>query len=399
MQFTDLKSQYAALKTEIDAGIQRVLDHGQYIMGPEVKELESALQAYTGAPHCVAVASGTEALLIALMAIGLQAGDEVITTPFTFAATAETIVLLGGVPVYVDIEPDTCNIDASLIEARITPRTRAIMPVSLYGQVADMDAINAIAERHGLVVIEDAAQSFGASYRGRQGQSGAARKSCNVSSIACSSFFPSKPLGCYGDGGALFTSDPVIAQAAREIRVHGQSGRYHHTRVGVGGRIDTLQCAVLLAKLPRFDWEIARRLALGERYGRLIQASGAPVQLLVVRPDRDCVWAQYTVMVDNRPVVQAALQAAGIPTAVHYPKPLHHQPAYAAGCCPDCNPHSITAGQRVLSLPMSADLTEADQDRVVAALVQACKVAAGAGAEVPAVAPVAAAPRASGATA
>jgi UDP-2-acetamido-2-deoxy-ribo-hexuluronate aminotransferase len=369
MQFTDLKTQYAALKTDIDAGIQRVLDHGQYIMGPEVQELEAALVAYTGAPHCVAVASGTEALLIALMAIGLQPGDEVITTPFTFAATAEVIVLLGGVPVYVDIEPDTCNIDASLIEARITPRTRAIMPVSLYGQVADMDAINTIAQRHGLVVIEDAAQSFGATYRG---QSGVARKSCNLSSIACTSFFPSKPLGCYGDGGALFTSDPVIAQAAREIRVHGQSGRYHHTRVGVGGRMDTLQCAVLLAKLPRFDWEIARRLALGERYRRLIRASGAPVQLLAVRPDRDCVWAQYTVMVDNRPAVQAALQAAGIPTAVHYPKPLHHQPAYAAGCCPDCNPHSITAGQRVLSLPMSADLSEADQDRVVAALVLAC---------------------------
>ena len=399
MQFTDLKTQYTALKAEIDAGIQRVLDHGQYIMGPEVKALESALEAYTGAPHCVAVASGTEALLIALMAIGLQPGDEVITTPFTFAATAETIVLLCGVPVYVDIEPDTCNIDASLIEARITPRTRAIMPVSLYGQVADMDAINAIAERHGLVVIEDAAQSFGATYLGRQGQGGAARKSCNVSSIACTSFFPSKPLGCYGDGGALFTSDPVIAQAAREIRVHGQSGRYHHTRVGVGGRMDTLQCAVLLAKLPRFDWEISRRLALGERYGRLIRASGAPVQLLAVRPDRDCVWAQYTVMVDNRPAVQAALQATGIPTAVHYPKPLHHQPAYAAGCCPDCNPHSITAGHRVLSLPMSADLTEVDQDRVVAALVQACKVAAGPGAGVSAVAPVAAVPLASGATA
>ena len=395
MQFTDLKTQYAVLKTEIDAGIQRVLDHGQYIMGPEVKALEAALEAYTGAPHCVAVASGTEALLIALMAIGLQPGDEVITTPFTFAATAEVIVLLGGVPVYVDIEPDTCNIDASLIEARITPRTRAIMPVSLYGQVADMDAINEIAERHGLVVIEDAAQSFGASYLGQNGQNGQngrdgqggqspARKSCNLSSIACTSFFPSKPLGCYGDGGALFTSDPAMAQAAREIRVHGQSGRYHHTRVGVGGRIDTLQCAVLLAKLPRFDWEIARRLALGERYGRLIRASGAPVQLLAVRPDRDCVWAQYTVMVDKRPAVQAALQAAGIPTAVHYPKPLHHQPAYAAGCCPDCNPHSISAAQRVLSLPMSADLSEADQDRVVAALAQACRVADGAGAVAPA---------------
>ena len=369
MQFTDLKTQYAALKTAIDARIQRVLAHGQYIMGPEVAEMEAALVAYTGAPHCVAVASGTEALLIALMAIGLKPGDEVITTPFTFAATAEVIVLLGGVPVYADIEPDSCNIDASLIEAKITPRTRAIMPVSLYGQVADMDAINDIAQRHGLVVIEDAAQSFGAGYRGQ----GVARKSCNLSTIACTSFFPSKPLGCYGDGGALFTSDPVIAQAAREIRVHGQSGRYHHTRVGLGGRMDTLQCAVVLAKLERFDWEIERRLALGDRYGRLIRDSGAPVQLLAVRPDRNCVWAQYTVMVDDRPAVQAALQAAGIPTAVHYPKPLHHQPAYAAYCCPDCMPHSIRAGQRVMSLPMSADLAEADQDRVVAALLGALR--------------------------
>ena len=367
MQFTDLKAQYAALKTSIDARIQRVLDHGQYIMGPEVQEMEAALAAYTGAPHCVAVASGTEALLIALMAIGLKPGDEVITTPFTFVATAEVIVLLGGRPVYVDIEPGTCNMDVKGIEARITPRTRAIMPVSLYGQVADMDEINAVAARHGLVVIEDAAQSFGATYRDR--------KSCNVSTIAATSFFPSKPLGCYGDGGAMFSNDDAIAQAAREIRVHGQSGRYHHTRVGVGGRMDTLQCAVVLAKLERFGWELERRKALGDRYGRLIRDSGAPVQLLTVRPDRDCVWAQYTVMVDRRPQVQAALQAAGIPTAVHYPKPLHHQPAYAADCCPECNPHSIAAAQRVLSLPMSADLTEADQDRVVEALARAVTAA------------------------
>ena len=368
MQFTDLKTQYTALKADIDARIQRVLDHGQFIMGPEVKEMEQALAERCGAAHCVAVASGTEALLIALMAIDLKPGDEVITTPFTFAATAEVIVLLGGKPVYVDIEPDTCNIDASLIEARITPRTRAIMPVSLYGQVADMDTINAIASRHDLVVIEDAAQSFGATYKGRH--------SCNVSTIAATSFFPSKPLGCYGDGGALFTSDAAIAQAAREIRVHGQSGRYHHTRVGVGGRMDTLQCAVVLGKLPRFSWELQRRQELAARYARLIQASGIPVQLLAVRPDRDCVWAQYTVMVDHRPAVQAALQAVGVPTAVHYPKPLHHQPAYAADCCPECNPNSVSAGQRVLSLPMSADLSESDQDRVVAALAEACAGAA-----------------------
>ena len=368
MQFTDLKAQYAALKSSIDARMQRVLDHGQYIMGPEVAELESALAARTGAAHCVTVASGTEALLIALMAMGIQPGDEVITTPFTFAATAETIVLLGAKPVYVDIEPDTGNIDAGLIEDAVTARTRAIMPVGLYGQVADMDAINALAQRHGLLVIEDAAQCFGATLHGRQ--------SCQLSTIGCTSFFPSKPLGCYGDGGALFTSDAALAQAAREIRVHGQSGRYHHTRVGVGGRMDTLQCAVLLAKLERFDWELERRRQLAERYDRLIRDSGAPVGLPVVRAGRVSAWAQYTLRVEQRAAVQQSLQAQGIPTAVHYPKPLHHQPAYAQGCHADSHPHSIAASQQVLSLPLSADLTEADQDRVVAALAQAC-VAAG----------------------
>ncbi len=362
MQFTDLKTQYAALKPGIDARIQRVLDHGQYIMGPEVAELEAALAAFTGARHCVTVASGTEAILIALMALGLKPGDEVITSPFTFAATAEMIVLLGGKPVYADIEPDTCNIDVSLIEAKVTPRTRAVMPVSLYGQCADMDPINAMAARHGLAVIEDAAQSFGATYQGR--------KSCNVSTIGCTSFFPSKPLGCYGDGGALFTNDDTLAQAAREIRVHGQSARYTHTRIGVGGRMDTLQCAVVLGKLERFDWELQRRAEIGARYNRLLAAVPG-VRLLGVRPDRDCVWGQYTVFVDDRARVQAALKDAGVPTAVHYPKPLHHQPAYAADCCPDCCPVSVDAGAHVLSLPMSADLTEADQDRVVEALARA----------------------------
>ncbi len=359
MDFIDLKSQYAALKGSIGERMQRVLDHGQYIMGPEVAELEAKLAAYTGARHCVTVASGTEALLIALMALDLQPGDEVVTTPFTFAATAEMIVLLGGVPVFADIEPDTCNIDASLIEAKITKRTRALMPVSLYGQCADMDAINAIAARHGLPVIEDAAQSFGATYQGS--------KSCNLSTFGCTSFFPSKPLGCYGDGGALFTNDDALAQAAREIRVHGQSARYTHTRVGVGGRMDTLQCAVVLAKLERFEWEIAQRLALGERY-RTLLADVRGVDLLAVRDDRDCVWAQYTVFVDDRAAVQAALKAQGVPTAVHYPKPVHHQAAYARYASPDDLPRSIAAAARVTSLPMSADLTHAQQDRVVAAL-------------------------------
>ena len=363
LPFCDLKAQYAALKPQIDARIQRVLDHGQYIMGPEVGELEAGLAAFTGARHCVTVASGTEALLIALMALDLQPGDEVITTPFSFAATAEAIVLAGARPVFVDIELDNCNIDAAEVEAAITNRTRAIMPVSLYGQVADMDEINAVASRRGLAVIEDAAQSFGASYKGR--------KSCNLSTFGCTSFFPSKPLGCYGDGGAIFTSDDRLAQACREIRVHGQSARYTHTRIGVGGRMDTLQCAVVLGKLDRFDWEIERRRMLGQRYGRLIAESGAPVQPLAVRPDRDCVWAQYTVFVAQRDAVQARLKALGVPTAVHYPKALHHQPAYAAyGAAASC-PRSEQAAARVMSLPMSADLSEAQMDHVTAALLGA----------------------------
>jgi len=362
LEFIDLKSQYAALKDSIAQRMQRVLDHGQYIMGPEVKELEAQLAARTGAKHCITVASGTEALLIALMALDLKPGDEVITTPFTFAATAEMIVLIGGVPVFVDIEPDTGNLDAALIDAAVTPRTRAIMPVGLYGQVADMDAINAVAARHGLAVIEDAAQSFGATYKNRQ--------SCNLSTLGCTSFFPSKPLGCYGDGGAVFTSDDALAQACREIRVHGQSARYTHTRVGVGGRMDTLQCAVVLAKLERFEWELAQRHALGRRYGELL-AEVPGVRQLALRPDRDCVWAQYTVFVARRAEVQAALNAQGIPTAVHYPRPLHRQPAYAHWHQGAELVHSLAAAEQVLSLPMSADLTHADQDRVVAALAQA----------------------------
>ena len=365
LPFIDLKAQYAALKTSIDARIQRVLDHGQYIMGPEVKELEAQLAAYVGVKHCVTVSSGTEALLIALMALELQPGDEVITTPFTFAATAETIVLLGGVPVFVDIEPDTCNIDASLIEAAITPKTRAIMPVSLYGQVADMGAINAIASRHGgIAVIEDAAQSFGATYRGT--------KSCGLSTWGATSFFPSKPLGCYGDGGALFTDDDALAQAAREIRVHGQSARYTHTRVGVGGRMDTLQCAVVLAKLERFDWEIAQRLRIGARYQQVL--ADLPVQRLAQRADRDCVWAQFTVLLADgaqRSAVQQALQLEGVPTAIHYPRPLHRQSAYEHFWSGQPLPHAEAAAQRVMSLPMSADLSEAQQDQVIAALRQA----------------------------
>ena len=357
MQFIDLKSQYAALKADINARMQAVLDHGQYIMGPEVAELEAALAQRVGVPHCITVSSGTEALLISLMALNLQPGDEVVTTPFTFAATAEVIVLLGGVPVFVDVEPDTGLIDVRQIEAAITPRTRAIMPVSLYGQMADMQAIEAIATRHGLPVIEDAAQSFGATQNGLP--------SCGASTFGCTSFFPSKPLGCYGDGGAIFTADAALAQACREIRVHGQSARYTHTRVGVGGRMDTLQCAVVLGKLTRFDWELQRRAALGARYDTACDAAG--IGRVQAQPGRSNVHAQYTVMLDQRAAVQAALQAQGIPTAVHYPKPMNQQPAYARFATQP-TPVADALAQRVMSLPMSPDLSEGDQDRVIAAL-------------------------------
>jgi UDP-2-acetamido-2-deoxy-ribo-hexuluronate aminotransferase len=358
MDFIDLKTQYAALRESVNARIQRVLDHGQYVMGPEVKELEDRLAAWTGAKHCVAVASGTEALLIALLALEVKPGDEVVTTPFTFAATAEMIALIGAKPVFVDVEEDTANIDVSKLEAAITPRTRAIMPVSLYGQPADMDEINAIAARHRLTVIEDAAQSFGAAYKGR--------KSCNLSAIGCTSFFPSKPLGCYGDGGALFTGEDALAAAMREIRVHGQSGRYRHTRIGVGGRMDSIQCAVVLAKLERFDWEVRQRGEIGAHYDALLSSSH--VRTIKVRPDRTSVYAQYTLRVRERAKFERGMTARGIPTAVHYPLSLHQQPAYAAGYAGQSFPVAETLAREVISLPMHADLDEGTQQRIVAAV-------------------------------
>ena len=360
MEFIDLKSQYQALRTDIDARIHRVLDHGQYIMGPEVAELEGRLAAFTGARHCITVSSGTEALLISLMALGIGRGDEVITTPFSFIATAEAIVLLGATPVFADIDPATCNLDPTLIEEKITVRTRAIMPVSLYGLPADMDEINAVAWRHGLVVIEDAAQSFGASYQGR--------KSCNLSKVGCTSFFPSKPLGCYGDGGAIFTSDDELAGAMREIRVHGQSRRYVHTRVGVGGRMDTLQCAVVLAKLERFEWELEQRTRIAAAYDALLSGKLG----LVARPrDRSSALAQYTVVLEEREPVQAILHAAGIPTAVHYPVPMHMQPAYAHLCGPQDAPIALSMAAKVLSLPMGPYLAPESVQQVAETLLVA----------------------------
>lgn len=360
MEFIDLKSQYRRLKTDIDAGIQRVLDHGQFILGPEVAELEGKLAAYTGAKYCISVANGTDALQIALMALGVGPGDEVITPGFTYIATAETVALLRAKPVYVDVDARTYNLDPKLLEAAITPRTKAIIPVSLYGQCADFDAINAIAARHGIPVIEDAAQSFGASYKGR--------KSCNLSTIACTSFFPSKPLGGYGDGGAIFTSDEELAKVMRQIARHGQDRRYHHIRVGVNSRLDTIQAAVLLPKLAILDEEMAQRQEVAARYTRLLNEGGIATTP-DVEPYNLCAWAQYTVRVPNRDVVQKVLADAGVPTAVHYPIPLNKQPAVADASVRLPVGDEIAA--QVMSLPMSPNLSEADQVRVVAALGRA----------------------------
>lgn len=336
MDFIDLKTQYQRLKTQIDANIQKVLDHGQYILGPEVAELEEKLAAYTGAKYCITVANGTDALQIAQMALGIGPGDEVITPGFTYIATAETVALLGAKPVYVDIDPRTYNLNPALLEAAITPRTKAIIPVSLYGQCADFDAINAIAAKHGIPVIEDAAQSFGASYKGR--------KSCNLSTIACASFFPSKPLGCYGDGGAIFTNDDELAKVMRQIARHGQDRRYHHIRVGVNSRLDTIQAAILLPKLAVFDEELQQRQRVADTYNTLLRRhspsenshpreGGDPspfgIQTPYIEPHNTSAWAQYTLQVPNREALQAHLQQAGIPTAVHYPIPLNKQPAVA----------------------------------------------------------------------
>jgi UDP-2-acetamido-2-deoxy-ribo-hexuluronate aminotransferase len=360
VDFIDLKTPYRELRDTINARIQKVLDHGQFILGPEVAELEERLARFAGAGHCVTCGSGTDALQIALMAIGLKPGDEVITCPFTFAATAEMIVLLGAKPVFVDVEPDTCNIDVSRIADAITPRTRAIMPISLYGQPADMDEINAIAAKHGIPVIEDAAQSFGATYKGR--------KSCALSTIGATSFFPSKPLGCYGEGGALFTDDDALAQAFREIRHHGQAGRYRHTRLGINGRMDTIQCAVLLAKLDRFEWEVEQRLAIGRRYTDLLVGLAPEVATLALRPHRTNVYAQYTIRCTDRDRVQRHLGAAGIPTAVHYPLSLHQQPAYAEAYAGQSFPDAERLAREVISLPMHPYLDEATQTRIAAAV-------------------------------
>jgi UDP-2-acetamido-2-deoxy-ribo-hexuluronate aminotransferase len=362
--FIDLKSQYAALKSQIQERINTVLEHGQYIMGPEVKESEDLLAKYVGTKHAITVASGTDAAMIAMMAKCIGPGDEVITTAFSFIATAETICLVGATPKMVDIDPKTYNIDIEQIKRAITPKTRAIMPVSLYGQPANMDAINAIAKEHNLFVIEDAAQSFGGSYKGK--------RSCNLSDCGVTSFFPAKPLGVYGDGGAIFTNDDELAKSCRQILFHGQTTRYYHEKIGVNGRMDTLQCAILIPKLEKFPWEMEQRQKLADRYNKAFQPlTDKGVALPYI--DRDCTsaWAQYTLRVPNRDAFQKGLNDLGIPTSVHYPRTMPDQPAYTnpKWVVGDI-PHSRLAAQQVVSLPMHPYMDDNSFEKITDAVLK-----------------------------
>lgn len=358
MQFIDLKQQYQLLKPAIDSAIQRVLDHGNYIMGPEISAIETALAEYVGVKHCTTVASGTDSLEIALRAWGIGPGDEVITVPFTWISSAEAICLVGARPVFVDINPVDFNLDASKLEAAITPRTKAIMPVSLFGQMPDFWRINAIAQSFGIPVLEDAAQSFGAT----QG----AKKSCSVSTVGSTSFFPAKPFGCCGDGGALFTNDDDLAEKMRAIRAHGGVRRHHHTLVGMNGRFDTIQAAILLAKLPTFPDEVAARERIGARYSELLRDDCCVPE---VGRGNTHVYAQYTIRVQERDALAAKLHEREIPTAIYYPKCLHEQPVFSSlGYKLGDFPVAEKASREVISLPMHPFLTEGEQDSIVASI-------------------------------
>ena len=362
--FIDLKSQYKALKSSIDSRIQKVLDSGAYINGPEVAELELKLADHTGVKNCLAVASGTDALLIPMMALGIGRGDEVITTAFSFIATAETIVLAGAKPVYIDIDKKTFNIDVKKIEAAITNKTKAIMPVSLYGQVADLEEINAIAKKHNLFVIEDTAQSYGAGYKNK--------KSGALTHAAGTSFYPAKPLGCYGDGGAIFSNDDLLYKAMKEIREHGSEKRYYHTRLGVNGRLDTIQCAILLAKLERYDWEVEQRNKIASGYSEALvglEKIDPQFSTPYIKTGNKSVWAQYTVTVTNRDSFQKTMQEHSVPTTVHYPMTMPDQPWYKENTPVQADiTHSRWAANHVISLPMFPDMTEAQMKTVIDAV-------------------------------
>jgi UDP-2-acetamido-2-deoxy-ribo-hexuluronate aminotransferase len=360
--FIDLKAQYQALKDPIQNRIQKVLDHGQFIMGPEMEELERALCKFAGTKHALAVASGTDAAVIAMMAMGIGPGDEVICPAFSFIATAESVVLVGASPVYVDVDPVTFNLDPKALKAALSPKTKAIQPVSLYGQCADMDTINAFAKEHGLAVIEDAAQSFGATYKGK--------RSCNLSTVGVTSFFTAKPLGCYGDGGAIFTNDDALAEAMREVRVHGQKSRYYHTRIGVNGRLDTMQCAILIPKLERFPWELEQRTKWALRYNKAFKEL-KQVTIPTLAPDCTSSWAQYTLQVSNRDAFQKKLQENGVPTAVHYPRTMPDQPAYTELGRTLNIAVSRKLAETVVSLPLYPDMNEEISDYVIEQVLKA----------------------------
>jgi UDP-2-acetamido-2-deoxy-ribo-hexuluronate aminotransferase len=360
MQFIDLKTRHRLIEDNINASIQKVMDHGKFILGPEVRELEGKLAEYTGSKHCITVSSGTDSLLIALMALGVGAGDEVITVPYTWISSAEVIALLGAKPVFVDICSGTMNMNETLLESAITDKTKAIMPVSIYGQCPDMDAINSIAGKYNLPVIEDAAQSFGATYKGK--------KSCNLSTIGSTSFFPSKPLGCYGDAGALFTNDDELAEKFRWIRVHGQQRKHHHPILGLNGRMDTIQAAILLEILEVFPEEVQKREQLGQTYSTgLSHLDG--LETPIIGEHNTSVYAQYTILAEQREEIQQSLKGKDIPSVSYYTVPLHLQPVFKNLA------HQVgdfLVAEKVanlcLSLPMSPYLTHEDQAKVIDAI-------------------------------
>lgn len=354
MEFIDIKKQYRLYKKEIDDAIHAVLDKGQFIMGEEVALLEKVLAEFVGVKHCITVSSGTDSLFIALLALGIGAGDEVITVPFTWIASSEVIKLAGATPVFVDIDPDTYNIDVNAIEDAITEKTKAILPVNLFGQMADYRSINAIAKRYGLPVIEDAAQSFGATQDGKQ--------SCSVTTVGSTSFFPGKPFGCYGDGGALFTDDDALAAKMRAIRTHGGERRHYHPYLGMNGRLDTIQAAILLAKWPYYASEVEARGSIGERYSKLLDECCITPKIL---DGNTHTYAQYTLRTSNRAEMQEVLKAEGIPSAIYYPKCLHEQPVFAdLGYYYGSFPESEKASQEVLSIPMHPWLSEENIEHV-----------------------------------
>lgn len=362
MQFIDLQAQRQRIKNEIQVAMNRVLEHGKFILGPEVGELENRLSEFTGAAHCITCANGTDALQIALMALGVQPGDEVIVPAFTYIASAEAVAILGAKPVFVDIEPDTFNIDAGLMAQAITPKTKAIIAVSLFGQCPDFSAINAIAAKHNIPVVEDAAQSFGAQQNGT--------RSCNLSTIACTSFFPAKPLGCYGDGGAIFTSDSELAEKAKLIARHGQTRRYVHEVVGMNSRLDTLQAAILLEKLAIYEDEIERRNQVAQWYAEALR--DCPVTLPTIKPENLSVFAQYTIRTSQREALQAQLKEKGIPTAVHYPVSLHHQPVFNEYSGLSLL-NSEQAAAEVMSLPMHPYLQQEEVQHIAEVVREAAQ--------------------------